>query len=194
MLQSQDGHACFLQPAPSLPVMALLAQGLPVAFVPEEPQIAPVRQDMVDHRRRRQYAALQTGGAQGIARQKTPAGFPPVRAVSAFCGAAPPAFRGFALVFCAIRPFLAQVRAAGIPTGPLWTFGHCISPRFFPSPFWDAFIAYRMSSPRWLYTESPPFRFFIARSSAMTSATAPSTFSVDFSLSILILPAGSVRT
>lgn len=30
--------------------------------------------------------------------------------------------------------------------------------------------------------ESPPFRFFIARSSAITSATAPSTFSVDFSL------------
>ena len=52
-----------LQPAPSLPVMALLAQGLPVAFVPEEPLVASVRNDMVDHRRRRQYAALQTGGA-----------------------------------------------------------------------------------------------------------------------------------
>ena len=51
------------QPAPGLLVMALLAQGLPVAFVPEEPLVASVRNDMVDHRRRRQYAALQAGGA-----------------------------------------------------------------------------------------------------------------------------------
>jgi len=48
--------------------------------------------------------------------------------------------------------------------------------------------------PRWLYTESPAFWFFIARSSAMIRATAPSIFSVDFSLSSLRLPAGSVRT
>ena len=43
------------------------------------------------------------------------------------------------------------------------------------------------------YTE-PLFWFFMARSSAMTIATAPSTFSVLFSLSILMFPAGSVRT
>ena len=50
------------------------------------------------------------------------------------------------------------------------------------------------NKPRSSYTESPPFWFFIARSSAMTSATAPSIFSVDFSLSSFRLPAGSVRT
>ena len=50
------------------------------------------------------------------------------------------------------------------------------------------------NKPRSSYTESPPFWFFIARSSAMTSATAPSIFSVDFSLSNFRLPAGSVRT
>ena len=60
------------------------------------------------------------------------------------------------------------------------------------------FSAYRSphssNKPRSSYTESLPFWFFIARSSAMTSATAPSIFSVDFSLSSFRLPAGSVRT
>lgn len=174
--------------------MTRLAQRLPVSLIPEQLSIAPVRQDMIDHRRGRQYSPLQTGRTQGIARQKPSAGFPPVRAIAALRGAAPPSFRGFVLMLCAIRPFLTQIGTTRIPAGALWAFGHCISPRFFPSPFWGALIAYKMSSPLWLYTESPLFRFFMARSSAMTSATTPSTFSVDFSLSILMFPAGSVRT
>ena len=48
--------------------------------------------------------------------------------------------------------------------------------------------------PRSLYTLSVEPSFRIARSSAITVATAPSIRSVDFSLSILMFPAGSVRT
>lgn len=48
--------------------------------------------------------------------------------------------------------------------------------------------------PRSLYTLSAEPSFRIARSSATTVATAPSIRSVDFSLSILIFFAGSVRT
>ena len=65
MPQGQGGHARLLQSAPGLAVVALLAQRLPVSFVPEEPRIAPMRQNMVNHRRGRQHTALQANGALG---------------------------------------------------------------------------------------------------------------------------------
>ena len=52
-----------LHSSAGLLVMARLAQRLPVSFVPEELRIAPMRQDVVDHRRGRQHTALQTDGA-----------------------------------------------------------------------------------------------------------------------------------
>ena len=51
-----------------------------------------------------------------------------------------------------------------------------------------------MSRPRILYTLSlDVFPHLIALSSAIIVATAPSIFSVDFSLSVLMFPAGSVQ-
>ena len=53
---------------------------------------------------------------------------------------------------------------------------------------------YITSNPRLSYTLSPlPLPHRIALSSAIIVATAPSIFSVDFSLSALMFPAGSVR-
>ena len=186
-----------LQPAPSLPVMALLAQGLPVAFVPEEPLVASVRNDMVDHRRRRQYAALQRASSRRRIRDYSPENacglFASPRHIRALrrCPASVPGIRSGVLR----NTFLSRTDWDNPDTGrdalDFWALYFTSVLSF---SILGALIAYRMSSPRWLYTESPPFRFFIALSSAMTSATAPSTFSVDFSLSILILPAGSVRT
>ena len=53
---------------------------------------------------------------------------------------------------------------------------------------------YKKSNPRLSYTDSAVPWFRMARSRAMMVATAPSILSVDFSLSGLMLPAGSVRT
>ena len=108
-------------------------------------------------------------------------------------------------------PFASVRHTLGQPLRREWRHGSILfgAPRS-KSPSrrdWDSrdngmgvwgFSAYRSphssNKPRSLYTESLSFWFFIARSSAMTSATAPSIFSVDFSLSSFRLPAGSVRT
>ena len=168
--------------------MAALAQRLPISLIPEKSLVTPVRDDMVYHRRGRDHAALHTRGTQRIALQIRPARCAPFCAISPLCGAPAPTFRRFSLMFCAICSSFAQVGTSRIPAGAFWAFGH------FSHLDFSCVYPQRTISPRWLYTESPPFRFFIALSSAMTSATAPSTFSVDFSLSSFRLPAGSVRT
>ena len=57
--------------------MAALAQGLPVFLVPEQPNIAPVRDNMVNNGGRCQPAILQAGDAQRIPLQvRLPCGLP----------------------------------------------------------------------------------------------------------------------
>ena len=46
--------------------MAVLAKGLPVCFVPEQPLIAPVRYDVIHHSRRRQLSCPPAFRAQRI--------------------------------------------------------------------------------------------------------------------------------
>ena len=70
-------QSLFLAAVTGFPIMAALAQRLPVVLIPEQLLIAPVRNHMVDHRCGRQHALLHAGVAQRIARQKLFAGFPP---------------------------------------------------------------------------------------------------------------------
>ena len=58
--------------------MAVLTKGLPVLFIPEKHMITAVRNDMVDHCRRRQRTVLQAFGAQRMPKQKRLPRFSPV--------------------------------------------------------------------------------------------------------------------
>ena len=57
--------------------MAVLAQGLPVTFVPEEILVSPVRKDMVNNCGRRELAFSLALDAQGIPFQVSFPGGPP---------------------------------------------------------------------------------------------------------------------
>ena len=170
--------ACFL-------VMTAFAQRLPVLFIPEKHMIAAMGYDMINYCRGRQCAVFQTFGAQWMPGQKRLPCLSPVRVISSGgCAAANGIMTPFFSVLIAVNPLLAEMGTAGVTAGAFWDFRHIEFP----------YSGQSSNKPRSLYTESLPFWFFIARSSAMTSATAPSIFSVDFSLSSFRLPAGSVRT
>ena len=170
--------ACFL-------VMTAFAQRLPVLFIPEKRMIAAMGYDMVDHGRGRQHTVLQAFGAQRTPEQKRlPCLSPACVIAPGGSTAANSVMAPFFSVIFAVNPLLAEIGTAGLAAGAFGDFRHIESP----------YSGHSSNKPRSLYTESPPFWFFIARSSAMTSATAPSIFSVDFSLSSFRLPAGSVRT
>ena len=57
--------------------MAILAQRLPVAFIPEQLLITAMWYDMINHRRRCDLPALHALIAQRIALQEAGAGFSP---------------------------------------------------------------------------------------------------------------------
>ena len=161
--------------------MAALAQGLPVFFIPEQGLIAPVRDDMIHHCSGREPTFLLALHAQRMPAQKSGPLPAPLGVVASGIRAAAQPIPAPLDVFGAVDlTAFTQPWTAGIPTRALGLHRHSRSP-------------HKTIKPRWLYTESPLFRFFMALSSAMTSATAPSTFSVDFALSSLMFPAGSVR-
>ena len=164
--------------------MAVLAKGLPVLFIPEKHMIAAMGNDMVDHGCGRQCAVFQTFGAQRMPGQKRLPRLSPVCVIAPGGSTAAQTICRIIRMFLTINTPLTEVETAGIAAGAFGDFRHIESP----------YSGHSSNKPRSLYTESPPFWFFIARSSAMTSATAPSIFSVDFSLSSFRLPAGSVRT
>ena len=49
-----------LRTSTCLPVMAALAQGLPIAFIPEKVLVSPVREDMVHDCGRREFPVALT--------------------------------------------------------------------------------------------------------------------------------------
>ena len=164
--------------------MAVLAKGLPVLFIPEKLAVAAMGNVMVDHCRRRQGAVFQTFGAQWMPGQKRLPRLSPGCVIAPGGSTAAQTICGIIRMFLAVNPLLAEIGTAGVTAGAFWASRHIESP----------YSGQSSNKPRSLYTESLPFWFFIARSSAITSATAPSIFSVDFSLSSFRLPAGSVRT
>jgi hypothetical protein len=72
-----------------LGVMAGLARGRPVTFVPEQPLVAPMRHDVVDPRSRNQAALDPAGRAQRVLRQEGGACPAPARTVASACCARP---------------------------------------------------------------------------------------------------------
>ena len=165
--------------------MAVLTKGLPVLFIPEKRMITAMGNDMINYYRGRQRTIFQAFGAQRMPGQKCLPRLSPVCVIApGGSTAANSVMAPFFSMLLAVNPLLAEVGTAGITAGTLGDFRHIESP----------YSGQSSNKPRSLYTESLPFWFFIARSSAMTSATAPSIFSVDFSLSSFRLPAGSVRT
>ena len=164
--------------------MAVLTKGLPVLFIPEKRVVAAMGNDMVDDGRRRQHTVFQAFGAQRMPSQKRLPRLSPACVISSGSRAASQTICRIIRMFLAVNPLLAEIGTAGVTAGAFWASRHIESP----------YSGQSSNKPRSLYTESLPFWFFIARSSAMTSATAPSIFSVDFSLSSFRLPAGSVRT
>lgn len=168
-----------LKPRASLFVMAVLAQRLPIAFIPEQLLISSMRDNVIHNRCRGEDTRLQALGAEWISPQITITSAAPFAIIAALCGTSAHPVGTVLTVLAAVHTAVAEIGASRIAAGTLGYSWH-VPPQM-------------KSSPRSSYTE-PPLLFLRARSSAITSATAPSTFSVDFSLSILRLPAGSVRT
>ncbi len=67
---------------PRLPVMAPLAERLPVVLIPEESLVSPVGNDMIHHRRPDILAGLQTFGAERMNKQELSADLVPSAVVS----------------------------------------------------------------------------------------------------------------
>ena len=100
--------------------MTRLAKRLPIPLIPEQPLIAPMRDDVVDHRRRDDLPALQTFRAQRMPAQEAVTGHAPFTAVA-------PAMGIFSCVQAAMRfavQPIRQVRAAGMAAGALGFSGH----------------------------------------------------------------------
>ena len=161
--------------------MAFFTKRLPVCLIPEQPLIASVRNDMIHHCRRDNFSLCLTESAQRMLLQEESTGLTPAADVPTGIGTAMhPVAAPFHRILTEHLTLLAEARTAGTAAGSSW--------------FWGILhLRQIIKGPRRSQTDSPP-RFFMALSGAMTSATAPSTFSVDFSLSIFRFPAGSVRT
>ena len=116
------GRAVFLHSSSCFLIMAAFAKRLPVAFIPKQLHVAPVRDDMVNHGSGREFALLHTCRTQRMAAEKTCAGGAPLAAISPAGGVFP---RKQDAMRFAVHP-VRQVRAARIPTGPFgfsWHFG-----------------------------------------------------------------------
>ena len=75
-------QSLFLAAVTGFPIMAALAQRLPVVLIPEQLLIAPVRNHMVDHRCRCEPAVLHAFIAQRVALQESRAGLAPAAVVA----------------------------------------------------------------------------------------------------------------
>ena len=74
---------------PGLMIMAAFAKRLPVAFVPKQLHVAPVRDDVVNHGGGREFALLHTFRTQRMAAKKPCAGGAPLAAISPTGGVFP---------------------------------------------------------------------------------------------------------
>ena len=97
-------------------VMTAFAKRLPVAFIPEQILVAPVRDDVVNHGGGREVAMLHAFSTQRMAAEKPCAGCAPLAAISPAGGVFP---RKQGAMHLAVHP-VRQVRTSRIPAG---TFG-----------------------------------------------------------------------
>jgi len=112
-------------PTSRFPVMAVLAKGLPVFFVPEQLRVAPVRRDMIDHRRGRQSTVSHTLYAQGMFPQIPLSSGAPFGIVSSGISAAAHSVGAVLLMILAVHLApIADVGASRESAGSFRSVGH----------------------------------------------------------------------
>ena len=124
-----------LQTAARFPIMAVLAKGLPIVFIPEKRHIAAVRDNMVNNRRRLQFSLAFALRAQWMPPQEQRTGLSPPAVITACGCTAPKAIIGIRGVFRTIHAAVAQVRAPWIAAGAFWLVWHLLSPRSIKQSF-----------------------------------------------------------
>ena len=100
--------------------MAVLAKGLPVAFVPEEFRIATMRDDVINHRCRGDLVLFHAGRTERMLAQKELARFAPPAVISAFIRTISHIQRMMLFTVHTVR----QPRTSRMAAGALWFSGH----------------------------------------------------------------------
>ena len=99
--------------------MAVLAKGLPVVFIPEQPTVAPVRDDVIHYGRGRQLPFSLTFRAQWMLFQKGLSCFPPPGVIPSGVRAAAHTVRApHDVILTEHLARHAKAWTAGIPAGP----------------------------------------------------------------------------
>ena len=104
-------------------VMAVLAQRLPVAPIPEQNGITPVRNDMVNNRGRRKLAVFSAFCAERILFEELRPGRAPFAVIASFGSI----LTGIQLAMNFTVYAVGQIRTAGMPAGALRFSGHEIT-------------------------------------------------------------------
>ena len=98
--------------------MAVLAEGLPVFFVPEQTLITPMRKDVVNHCRRGELSFSLALDTKRMPLKILETGFSPPRVVSSGVSAAAQAICApYAMILAKDIAFLGKFGTAGIPAG-----------------------------------------------------------------------------
>ena len=113
-------------PHPRFSIMAVLAKGLPIMFIPEQLAIAAMRNDMVNYRRRSQSSILPALRAQRMLLQEGRSCFPPSGVVPPCIRAAAHTVGAVLPVFPAIHAAVAEVGASGKTAGASWRSRHVV--------------------------------------------------------------------
>ena len=130
-----------LKPGAGLSIMAVLAKGLPVFFIPEQMFIPSMRDDVIHNRCRCNGARLQALSAQRISPQVPVAGSTPFAVITALGSTSAHSVIAVLAVLAAVHTAVAEIGTARIATGTLGCSWHG-SPQM-------------KSSPRSSYTEPP---------------------------------------
>ena len=103
--------------------MAAFAKRLPILFVPEQFFVAPVRNDMVNNRGRRQLAIFSAFRAERILFKKQRPGRAPFAVITSLGSVLP----GIQLAMCFAVYAVREVRTARMPAWPLRFSGHMLT-------------------------------------------------------------------
>ena len=99
--------------------MAVLAQRLPIAFIPEQLLVPSVRDDVIHNRRWGEDARLQALGAEWISPQVSVSGAAPFAVISALCCTSTHPVSAVLTVHAAVYAAVAEIRTARIAAGAL---------------------------------------------------------------------------
>lgn len=114
-----------LQALARLPVMARLAQRLPIRLIPKQSVVTAVRDDVVDYSGGRQPIRPQALRAERVFPKKKGARFPPAPIVAALCRR----FTGVRLLMLRAIGLFTQIGAARMTAWTLWFPGHFDPPQ-----------------------------------------------------------------